>query len=261
MGSFINCLAFRSITGESVFKGRSHCPNCQHTLSPLDLVPVLSWIILRGRCRYCHTKIAARYMVTELMSAVFFISIVAAYGLSIHALGLCALGCVLLGLSLIDLETYTIPNGYIIAGILAWATTFAGYTIDPTSVGLGSLMLAFTPSPFVAVLLDSLLGAFIVAGALWGLAVIFDKAIGRQSLGGGDIKLVFMVGLFLGVAASVLNLIVACIIGILFALVTQKSREGMEDPRAFPFGPSIAVATWITLIVGPIALTAYFSLF
>lgn len=200
-------------------------------------------------------------MVTELMSAVFFISIVAAYGLSIHALGLCALGCVLLGLSLIDLETYTIPNGYIIAGILAWATTFAGYTIDPTSVGLGSLMLAFTPSPFVAVLLDSLLGAFIVAGALWGLAVIFDKAIGRQSLGGGDIKLVFMVGLFLGVAASVLNLIVACIIGILFALVTQKSREGMEDPRAFPFGPSIAVATWITLIVGPIALTAYFSLF
>ena len=209
LGSFVNCLAWRLVHGESVWKGRSHCAVCNHPLAPLDLVPVLSWLFLRGRCRYCGERIAARYMAAELLCGLFFMSMVAVYGLTVHALALCALGCILLGLSLVDLETYTIPNGFIIAGIAAWAVSFAFYGVDLSAMGLGSLMLAFAGSPLAAVLLDGLLGAFVVADCLLALSLVFDKVMGRRSLGGGDVKLVFMVGLFLGLAGSVLNLIVA----------------------------------------------------
>ena len=115
-------------------------------------------------------------------------SMVAVYGLTVHALALCALGCILLGLSLVDLETYTIPNGFIIAGIAAWAVSFAFYGVDLSAMGLGSLMLAFAGSPLAAVLLDGLLGAFVVAGCLLALSLVFDKVMGRRSLGGGDVS-------------------------------------------------------------------------
>ena len=242
LGSFVNCLAWRLVHGESVWKGRSHCAVCNHPLAPLDLVPVLSWLFLRGRCRYCGERIAARYMAAELLCGLFFMSMVAVYGLTVHALALCALGCILLGLSLVDLETYTIPNGYIIAGIAAWAVSFAFYGVDLSAMGLGSLMLAF-------------------AGCLLALSLVFDKVMGRRSLGGGDVKLVFMVGLFLGLAGSVLNLIVACVVGIVFAYATQKRRQDTNDPQAFPFGPSIALATWFTLALGPQLITWYLGLF
>lgn len=261
LGSFVNCLAWRLVHGESVWKGRSHCAVCNHPLAPLDLVPVLSWLFLRGRCRYCGERIAARYMAAELLCGLFFMSMVAVYGLTVHALALCALGCILLGLSLVDLETYTIPNGFIIAGIAAWAVSFAFYGVDLSAMGLGSLMLAFAGSPLAAVLLDGLLGAFVVAGCLLALSLVFDKVMGRRSLGGGDVKLVFMVGLFLGLAGSVLNLIVACVVGIVFAYATQNRRQDTNDPQAFPFGPSIALATWFTLALGPQLIAWYLGLF
>lgn len=262
-GSFINCMAWRIVHGESVWTGRSHCATCDHPLSALDLVPVFSWLALRGKCRYCGEHISPRYMVVELLCAAYFVSIVAVYGLTIHALALCVLGCILMGLSLVDLDTFTIPNGFIAAGILVWIVSFAFYGVAPMSgsIGLGSLMLGLTGSPTVAVLLDGLLGAFVVAGGLLVLSFVFDKVVGRQSLGGGDVKLVFVVGLYLGVAASVLNLIVACIVGIAFSLATQRTRRDAEDPRVFPFGPSIALATWFTLILGPHLLAWYFGLF
>lgn len=263
MGSFVNCLAWRLVHGESVWKGRSHCATCNHQLSALDLVPVLSWLFLRGRCRYCGQRVSPRYMVAELLCAAYFASMVCAYGLTLHTLALYVLGCALLGLSLVDLDTHTIPNGFVVAGIVAWLASFWSYGVaaGAGALGLGSLALGLTGLPVTAVLLDGLLGAFVVSGAMLGLSLVFDKVVGRQSLGGGDVKLLFAVGLFLGLAASVLNLIVACIVGIAFALATQRGRRDGQDSPAFPFGPAIALATWFTLLFGPVLLSAYFSLF
>lgn len=261
LGSFVNCLAWRMVHGESVWKGRSHCAECNHQLSALDLVPVLSWLFLRGRCRYCGQKVSPRYVVAELLCAAYFVSMVWAYGLTVHALALCVLGCILLGLSLVDLDTFTIPNGFVVAGIVVWVASFAFFGVDMRTIGVGMLMLGLTGNPVLAVLIDGLVGAFAVAGVLLALSFAFDKVVGRQSLGGGDIKLLFVVGLFLGLAASVLNLIVACVVGIVFSLATQRSRRDSEDPRVFPFGPSIALATWFTLVAGPSILGWYLSLF
>lgn len=261
LGSFVNCLAWRLVHGESVWKGRSHCAECNHQLSALDLVPVLSWLFLRGRCRYCGQKVSPRYVVAELLCAAYFVSMVWAYGLTVHALALCVLGCILLGLSLVDLDTFIIPNGFVVAGIVVWVASFAFFGVDMRTIGVGMLMLGLTGNPVLAVLIDGLVGAFAVAGVLLALSFAFDKVVGRQSLGGGDIKLLFVVGLFLGLAASVLNLIVACVVGIVFSLATQRSRRDSDDPRVFPFGPSIALATWFTLVAGPSILGWYLSLF
>ena len=220
LGSFVNCLAWRLVHGESVWKGRSHCAECNHQLSALDLVPVLSWLFLRGRCRYCGQKVSPRYVVAELLCAAYFVSMVWAYGLTVHALALCVLGCILLGLSLVDLDTFTISNGFVVAGIVVWVASFAFFGVDMRTIGVGMLMLGLTGNPVLAVLIDGLVGAFAVAGVLLALSFAFDKVVGRQSLGGGDIKLLFVVGLFLGLAASVLNLIVACVVGIVFSLAT-----------------------------------------
>ena len=261
LGSFVNCLAWRMVHGESVWRGRSHCAECNHQLSALDLVPVLSWLFLRGRCRYCGQKVSPRYVAAELLCAAYFVSMVWAYGLTVHALALCVLGCILLGLSLVDLDTFIIPNGFVVAGIVVWVASFAFFGVDMRTIGVGMLMLGLTGNPVLAVLIDGLVGAFAVAGVLLALSFAFDKVVGRQSLGGGDIKLLFVVGLFLGLAASVLNLIVACVVGIVFSLATQRSRRDSDDPRVFPFGPSIALATWFTLVAGPSILGWYLSLF
>lgn len=260
-GSFINCLAWRIVHGESVWKGRSHCATCDHQLSFLDLIPVLSWLFLRGRCRYCGERVSPRYIIAEVLCAAAFVSSVAMFGVTVHALALCVLACILLGLSLVDLDTYTIPNGFIIAGIVVWAASFAFYGVDAAGIGPGAFMLAITGSPATAVAVDGLAGAVAVAGGMLVLSLVFDKVVGRQSLGGGDVKLLFMVGLYLGLAGSVLNLIVSCLVGIVFSAVTQRMRADREDARAFPFGPSIALATWFTLLAGPYLLQWYFGLF
>lgn len=259
-GSFINCLSWRMTHGQSIMRGRSHCPSCQHVLEPIDLVPVFSWIMQRGRCRYCNTHISARYLATELLLGIYFVSILLVYGLTFKTCAFWILGCVLLGLSLVDLETYQIPNGFILAGLLTWIVTFAFFGVDAGSYTVGRIIRPLVGSDWLAVLVDGLIGAFAVAGVLLLIALLFDRVVGRRSLGGGDVKLVFMVGLYLGLAASVLNVIVSCFIGIAFALFTQKERADNENPKAFPFGPSVAVATWLTLLFGSPLIGAYLSL-
>lgn len=263
-GSFINCLAWRLVHGENPWKGRSHCAVCNHSLGVLDLVPVLSWLLLRGKCRYCGERIAFRYTAAELILAAFFVSVVWVYGLSVHALALCALGCLLLGLSLVDLDSYIIPNGFIVAGIAVWVLSAPFCALPEEGVALGSLFANLPGSPVSSVFADGLLGALCVGGGLLLFSIAFEALTGKVGLGGGDIKLLFMVGLYLGLPASVLNLIIACVMGLLFNIVWSKAHpQGDPDapaPKAFPFGPAIAAAVWVTLLVGSPLLSAYLSL-
>jgi len=120
-GSFINCFAWRITHHESILKGRSHCAVCGHTLAALDLVPIFSWLFLRGKCRYCGEKISPRYMLTELALGAAFLLCFLRFGLSWETLRLMALSVALLGLSLVDLEIQEIPDGFILYGIALWA--------------------------------------------------------------------------------------------------------------------------------------------
>ncbi|NLD20520.1 MAG: prepilin peptidase [Clostridiales bacterium] len=228
-------MAWRIVHSENVMKGRSHCAVCGHQLATSDLIPIVSYLALRGKCRYCGEKISPRYVVVEIMLALAFILALWQLGITVEALELCVLSCILLALSLVDLEIYQIPNRFIIAGIVWWA-----------------VLIPFRGSVTYS-LLSGLVGGVAIGGVMLLLTFVFDKITGKEGLGGGDIKLFFMTGLFLGPLTGLLNLIIACIVGIGFSLFMKKKK--------IPFGPAISMAVYISMLAGPGVVEWYLSLF
>lgn len=236
LGSFSDCLAMRLLSGESAFAGRSHCDNCGHVLGALDLVPLFSWLFLKGKCRYCGAKVPAECFFTELFAGIGCCLIVYRYDISVMSLRCILLGLILLTLTLTDLHDWIIPDRLQIAGCLVF---------------LGTAL--FLPDPLHNVLRGVLLGIALGGGMLL-LSLLFDKLTGKESLGGGDIKLFFMTGLYLGSAWEILfYLILSCLLGLGFAVLRKSQR--------LPFGPSIAAACFVMVLYGDTITRWYTGLF
>ena len=227
-GSFLNCAAWRIAHGESFIHGRSHCPDCGHVLSAPDLVPIFSWLFLGGKCRYCKAKISARYMLTELFFGIVSVLSLLRWDLSpVYARNM-VFACCLFCLSLVDLESFEIPNGCLILAAAAWFITLPFVGMEKmtvlahilTGIGYGAIMLILT--------------------------LIFDKILGKETMGGGDIKLFAVTGLYLGAAASLFSLFFSCILGLLMGAYRKKKDES----ALIPFGPSIALASYFMLLYG-----------
>ena len=247
MGSFINCWAWRSTHGESVMHGRSHCTACGHELGVRDLVPVFSWLASRGACRYCGEKVSARYPITEIVCAAVFVGIVAKYGLTLETVELLVFAGTLLFLSLTDLDDYIIPNGCIIVAVLARAV-FLGVSLAMGTISLdGVLFYLFSGLGMGAVLVI--------------VVLVADKVLGRESMGGGDLKLYAVAGFYFGWQQGLLLVIISCIIGIAVALLSPGGDDGEGAlKRTIPFGPSIAAACVITMFIGDPLITWYLGL-
>jgi prepilin signal peptidase PulO-like enzyme (type II secretory pathway) len=246
MGSFLNCLAWRMTHGESVLHGRSHCTSCGHELAARDLVPVLSWVVTKGKCRYCGTHVSMRYPVTELLCAVVYASVFVCYGLSVQTVELIAFASVLLVLSLTDLDEYLIPNATIVAGIVI-RLAYVAY-VGLSGQGDGLVMLR-----------DTLVGGFAVAVPVLVLALVMDRVLGRESFGGGDVKLLFVAGMYFGWQQCLFLIVLACVMGIVFGMLGQRDEGG--EAKLIPFGPSIAAACWVTMLVGQQVVDWYGGLF
>ena len=238
-GSFLNCAAWRIAHGESFLRGRSRCPSCGHELGVRDLVPVLSWAFQRGRCRYCGEKISARYPLTELAFAVLTLLCLLRFDLSALCLRNWVFLCCLFCLSLVDLECCTIPDGCLAIAAGAWLAA------------LPFLRPAWTE------ILRPVLAGVLFGGGLLLLSLVMDRVLRRESLGGGDIKLVAVTGLYLGFVGTLFCVMLACVLGLLFAVVWNR---GGKKGRAFPFGPSISLAAVLTLLYGGGAVQWYLSL-
>ena len=266
--SFIGCVASRTVAGESPWKGRSHCDSCGHVLGPLDLVPVVSWLAAGGKCRYCKAPVPRSCVVTELVLGAVFMLVTLRFGLSGETLAYMALACILLGLSLVDLETMTIPNGFVIALCVVWVLHIA-YQAGMQAAGLSAENCLWASQPVAAqaslfawawgggvptLVADGLVGGLGIGGGVLLLSLGMDALLKKQSLGGGDVKLLFAVGLFLGLPLGLFNLVVSCLLGLVFAFA--RSAAG----KPFPFGPAIAAATMVTLFVGPVFMQWYVGL-
>lgn len=247
VGSFINCAAWRMVHGESVLRGRSHCATCDHQLSTRDLIPVFSYVALKGRCRYCGQRISPRYLIVELLTAAIFVSIVLVYGLSLSALKFLILAGILICLSLTDLDEQRIPNVLIVLGLM----------VNLVFVFIADFMGNPTVLSVALSLLYAIIDGLVIAVPLLLIALIMDKVLKRPSMGGGDIKLLFMVGTYFLWQMNLLLLIVACVVGIVFALVQQRRSK---EHAAFPFGPSIAIATWVVMLFGNSMISWYVGL-
>ncbi len=226
-GSFLNCVSDRIIHHEKWWSGRSKCDACGHVLTILDLFPIFSYLFLKGKCRYCGTKLSKAYVFSEGILGLLFAFYVGIHGrLDLIALKDLGLITCLYGLSLSDLKSYEIPDGFIVFGCVWW------------------LLFDF----HISGLLSGLVIAFSILCITW----IMEKILKKEAMGGGDIKLFFMVGLYLDITLSLFNLILACIIGIVFVVGMKKNK--------IPFGPSISLATYVSLLFGAQFVSWYLSL-
>ena len=239
MGSFLNCLAWRLAHGESVVRGRSHCALCGHPLSALDLAPVLSWLCLRGRCRYCGEKISPRYPAAELLTAVVYVSVVLRCGLTWAALRFLLLGSVLVALSLVDLEVGLLPDRLLLAG------------------AVGFVVLLLPEQDRWTLLARGVAGALALFVPMLLLVLLLDKVTGRETMGGGDLKLMALLGLYFGWQVGLFLLILSCFLGLALALLMGRARPGVP----FPFGPALALSAWAALLCGRDVVNWYISLF
>ncbi len=235
-GSFMNCVADRLVHGENWMKGRSHCDECGHLLGFFDLIPIVSYLVHKGKCKYCGTKIPVDCLYTECFMAFVFIVLFLCFGFTMQTVQYMGLSCFLLGLSMVDLRIYEIPDGFHIAMIIWWIIT-----------------MPFTSASITTTLITGLIGGFGMGIMLLMLSYLFEKVSKKDGLGGGDIKLFFVIGLYLGILPSLLNLFISCIIGLLFVVILKKEK--------IPFGPSISLATLVTVLFGGQMIAWYLSLF
>jgi leader peptidase (prepilin peptidase)/N-methyltransferase len=232
-GSFLNVLIYRIPKHESIVKGASHCTSCGQPIKWYDNIPLLSWLILRGRCRNCKAKISIQYPVVECLNMILWEFIFIKYQISIETLIYFALTSSLLALSFIDEKTFEIPVCF-------------NYFI--CILGLVHIILDIDN------LLYYIIGAICISGFLFLLWLITKG----QGVGFGDIKLMFTCGLLVGWKNIVIGFLIGCIITILVHPIRMK-LSGKEHQLAF--GPYLSLGVYISLFCGEFLMNSYLSIF
>lgn len=244
IGSFLNVCIYRIPAGMSIVKPRSRCGSCGHTLTAIDLVPILSWVFLRAKCRSCGSKIAARYPMVEALQGLLFVLVFMRFGISIMTPILWLFTAIMTVVFFIDLDHQIIPNKVVIFGL---------------SVGLiPALVQWFSPGGYLFYMSDAvyepLLG-LAVPFILMLLFALFSVALFKKSgLGMGDVKIYAVIGLFLGWQDALMSIWFAFFFGGLFGIVwifvLRKPKEAM-----IPFAPFIVVGSLIAMFFGSAILT------
>ena len=233
--SFITCTACRVVIGEDWTKGHSHCDTCGHELSTLDLIPIVSWLALKGKCRYCGAKVPARDVIFEIILGLLFVGTLA-FNRAVDPVVLqtLVLEVLLLGLSLTDFDNHIIPDGFLLAMLIVWIL-FVGFMPDTQAYAL-----------------DGIIAVVVIAGMMLLLMALLNKVLKKQSIGMGDIKLFACCMLFTGLYRGVLTLFLASLIGLIIVAIGRKKK--------IAFAPAISIATIISLVFGGTLINMYFGL-
>jgi leader peptidase (prepilin peptidase)/N-methyltransferase len=223
-GSFLNVCIYRLPRGLSVVSPGSACPNCGHCIRPYDNIPVFSWLLLGGKCRNCKAKITGRYAAVELITASVFVACYAHFGLSLATLKCAVLGFLLIGLIFTDAETHLLPDKMTLPGLaLGLAFSLLVPVNDLASMILPAVFQIPVSSDFSWRLFsfsDALLGAAIGASFLYGAGAVYLRWRGVEGMGFGDVKLMAMIGSFVGLRLTILTILASSIAGSFFGLWT-----------------------------------------
>jgi leader peptidase (prepilin peptidase) / N-methyltransferase len=237
-GSFLNVCIYRLPLGLSVVSPRSACPGCKQPIAFYDNLPVLSWLILRGRCRHCKTRISPRYLFIELLTGLLWLACYWYFGVTISTIKYCVFSFLLLGLICTDAETKLLPDKLTIPGLaLGLAFSLLVPVNDLAAQFLpGMVSLPFSTDVTIRFLslIDSLLGAALGASFIYGAGAIYLRWRGMEGMGFGDVKLMAMVGAFLGMKLTIFTIFAASLAGSLFGLMTvlvvwvKRTRRFMQ---------------------------------
>lgn len=241
IGSFLNVCVSRLPYDESVVSPRSHCPYCATMIAWYDNVPVLSYLALLARCRHCRASISVRYPIVELLTGVLFAAIVWRLGWEWAALKWCAFAAINVELLFSDLETRILPDEFTMGGTLVGVVLAA---IVPLPQGLFSfLAVVMWPdaSEALASLINALMTAGFLSGGLYGVGALYLRFRGRDGLGFGDVKMVAMLGAFLGLETALLGLVIGSLLGSVVGLIWMRVKRASFAQYELPFGSFLAV--------------------
>jgi len=231
LGSFYNVCIYRYLTGKSIILPASHCPLCKHKLSWWENVPLVSFMILRGKCRSCGQKISLRYPVVELISALSALGLAFKFGPGLIFFVYLFFFGLLIVASFIDLDSFVLPDIITLpGGVLAFAASF----ILPISWQ------------------DSLSGAILGSGSFWMLQKGYKLLKGIDGLGTGDVKLMFMLGALLGWQGLPLMVFIAALTGLMASLYYLKKDKTRGIQTKIPFGPFLSLGTVICILAGDV---------
>jgi leader peptidase (prepilin peptidase) / N-methyltransferase len=223
-GSFLNVCIYRLPRGLSVIAPRSACPNCERPIAFYDNIPVVSWLILRGHCRRCHSPISARYLVIEVLTGAVFTFCFWHFGLSLLTLKYCVFSFLVLGLIFTDAETKLLPDKLTLSGLVLGLIFSLFVPVNDLASqflpGVVSLPFSEEVSLHLLSFVDSLMGAAVGASFIYGAGAIYLRWRGTEGMGFGDVKLMAMVGAFLGMKLTVLTIFAGSVAGSLFGLAT-----------------------------------------
>jgi leader peptidase (prepilin peptidase)/N-methyltransferase len=239
IGSFLNVCMYRLPRRESIVWPGSHCPSCGTAIESYDNIPVLSYLLLTGRCRSCHGRISIRYPVVEAVNAAGYVVILATFGMTWTAVLYAVLFSALLVVAGTDLTHQIIPNVVTVPGMALGLLGAA--TVLP--VGLN----------------NALLGVLIGGGLLWGLAWASPYLFGKEGMGGGDIKLVAMIGAFLGWKSALLTIMVGSLAGSAIG-ISLIAFGFMKRDEYIPFGPFLVLGAVVAMFFGQPLLEWYQTL-
>ena len=260
LGSFLNVCISRLPRDLSVVAPRSYCPSCRAPIAWRDNIPLLSWMILRGRCRACGGRISPRYPVVELLTAVLFVACYASFGLTAMALKACVLCFLLVGLIFMDAETGLLPAEFTYSGILL-GFLFAWFVpVDSSGIVLWLQALGSHAEPSGALLslLDAALAVLFGAGFFFVAWAVYFLVRKRDGLGFGDIALMAMVAVFLGLKLTVLVVFLAPVSATIYAIVmlVARPKAAGDSPQtsvlflAIPFGVFLGASGFAALFFG-----------
>jgi leader peptidase (prepilin peptidase)/N-methyltransferase len=239
VGSFLNVCIYRLPRRESLNWPGSHCTSCDRPLSAYENIPLVSWLALRGRCRTCHARISAVYPIVELVTGIVFLAAYLLYGLSPLFVARAAFAAAMIVLFVIDLRHRILPNAITVPGIVVGFA--ASFWLPP---GWRS----------------ALLGLAMGGGVLFAIGEVYYRLRGVEGMGMGDVKMLAMIGAFLGWPLMLLTLILASFAGaIAGGLMMAAGRGSMQE--ALPFGTFLAVGALVSAVAGDPIITWYVAFY
>ena len=239
IGSFLNVVIHRLPRRTSVVTPPSRCSGCGYELRWYDNVPVLSWALLRGRCRKCGIAISIRYPIVEILTMVLFLLHWWVFGWSVLMAVRVLFACALLALFAIDLEHHLLPDKITLPGI-----------------AVGLILSVIVPPGLV----DAILGAILGWVVLWGIGEAYFRYSGQEGMGGGDVKMLAMVGAFLGWKLVLVTLVLSSVTGSLIGLLVIGLRRG-DMKYALPYGTFLAAAALLASLIGDRLVAWYAGLY
>ncbi len=260
IGSFLNVCILRIPREESIILPASRCPACHTPIKPYDNIPVLSWMLLAGKCRACKAKISPLYPAVELLTALLFLASYFAFGLTLDAAKWAIFCALLVVLTVTDVLERILPDAVNFAGFgLGIVFSFFSKPTDGAALWLSGKLFEFPPPNPVLAFVDALVGAAVGSGLLWVVSEGYFRLRGREGMGLGDVKMMLMVGAFLGMKRTLLTVLagslLGSVIGLLLILLLRKGRD-----YELPFGTFLGIAAALVVFFGTPALNWYQSL-